>query len=126
MPALYIVLEEKIPGVDAVGLEGRALSKYSNELDALAKQAGVKPLLSFFSVGKDEAMEFFDEVEVVERGIKIPDQQWFSAEDGLTTISALLPAVAENSALTRELEEFQQVLQAARDRRLRWHMAIDY
>jgi hypothetical protein len=126
MPAFYIVLEEKTPGVDPVGLEGRALSKHSTELDALAKRAGVKPLLSFFSVEKDEAAEFLDAAAMAQLGIEIPDKQWFSAEDGLATISALLAAVAADSAITRELREFQQVLEAARDRRIRWHLAIDY
>ncbi len=41
MPAFYIMLQEKIPGVDATGIEGRALCKHSDELEALARQAGV-------------------------------------------------------------------------------------
>lgn len=54
MPAFYIVLQEKIPGVDATGLEGRALSKHSDSLQTLANQAGVKPLTWFFFVDKSE------------------------------------------------------------------------
>jgi len=54
MPAFYIVLQEKIPGVDAAGLEGRALSKHSEMLEALAKQTGVVSLMELFSASKEE------------------------------------------------------------------------
>jgi hypothetical protein len=131
MPAFYIVLQETIPGVDATGLEGRALSKHTDKLDSLAKEAHVQPLLSFFSVNTEEAMAFFNAHEVAPQGIQIPDEQWFSAEEGLNTITVLLKSVglmaaAERLALAKELTDFQQVLEAAQVRNVRWHLAIDY
>lgn len=131
MPAFYIVLQEKIPGVDALSLEGRAVSKHSDKLEMLAKQAGVKPVTSFFSVNRDEALGLLGVNEASRPDIPIPDEQWFTPEEGLLTVDALLKTLAgepsaENSALARELAEFQQVLQAARSRNIRWHLAIDY
>jgi hypothetical protein len=38
MPAYSIVLQEKIPGVDATDLEGRALSQHSEKLEAPMKK----------------------------------------------------------------------------------------
>jgi hypothetical protein len=131
MPAYYIVLQQKIPGVDATGLEGRALSKYNSEIETLAKRAGVIPLLSFFSATAEDVMGLLgDEGEGQER-IPIPEEQWFPAEEGLKIIAALLQSLADTpqpqgSRLTAELTEFRQVLQAARSQNIRWHLAIDY
>jgi hypothetical protein len=131
MPAYYIVLQRKILGVDATGLQGHALSKYNNKLEALAKQAGVKPLLSFFSATPEDVMGLLDDNGEGQEPIPLPEEQWFPAEEGLTTIAALLQSLAETpqpegSRLTAELTEFQQVLQAARSQNICWHLAIDY
>lgn len=128
MPAFYIVLEEKIPGVDAVGLEGRALSRHSDSLQALANEAGVKPLTSFFSIDKSEVEGLLGEA-VGE--IEIPDKQWFPAAEGVRTILALLNAVGaqkppDTEKLMNELQEFKNVLDAAHARNIRWHLGIDY
>jgi hypothetical protein len=129
MPAFYIVLEEKIPGVDAVGLEGRALSKHSDSLQALANEAGVTPLTSFFSVDKSEVEGLLG--DALGAGIEIPDKPWFPAAEGLRTISALLTAVGsrntpESEKLMNELKEFKNVLDAAQARNVGWHLGIDY
>jgi hypothetical protein len=131
MPAFYIVLQEKIPGVDATGMEGRALSKHSETLEGLAKQASVKPLLSFFSANPEEASGLLDEGGVGQPDVAIPDEQWFQADEGLATIAALLLSLAaapsaEALAMARELVQFQHVLKAARSRNIRWHLGIDY
>jgi hypothetical protein len=128
MPAFYITLQEKIPGVDATVLEGHALSKHNGKLEALAKQTGVIPLMNFFSADKEEVAGLVGESGAT---VKIPEEKWFPAEDGLGTIAALLraladPRSAEDSALSAELKEFQDVLLAARSRNIRWHLGIDY
>jgi hypothetical protein len=128
MPAFYIVLQEKIPGVDAAGLDNFALSKHSDKLETLAKQADVTPLLNFFSADPEEMAGLLGEHGA---GAKIPEEKWFSPEDGLQTIGALLQSLAntpstEGATLEVELKEFQRVLQAARSRNIRWHLAIDY
>jgi hypothetical protein len=128
LPAFYIVLQEKIPGVDATGLEGRALCKHSDNLQAIANQAGVKPLTSFFSIDKSEVEGLLGDEEA---GIEIPDKQFFPAADGLHTIAALLAAVAaqktpDHEKLTNELREFKDVLSAAQARNVGWHLGIDY
>jgi hypothetical protein len=127
MPAFYIVLQKKISGFDGTALEGRALSKHSAQIDTLAKKAGVSPLINFFSADADEIADLVEEPNPAAR---IPNEKWFSADEGLKTIAALLKSLkaksAENSALMRELNEFQRVLEAAESRNIRWHLAIDY
>jgi hypothetical protein len=128
MPAFYIMLQEKIPGVDATGIEGRALCKHSDELEALARQAGVVSLMNFFSVSGEEMNEFLEDHG---NEVSLPEERWFTAAEGLKTVTALRAALAnvpsrENSALAAELATFQQVLQAAQSRNIRWHLGIDY
>jgi len=128
MPAFYLMLQEKIPGVDATGLEGRALSKHSKKLEAMAKRAGVTSLMNLFSSSEEEMAGFLEDHGTE---VNLPEEKWFTADEGLKTITALLGALAdapssENSALTTELAQFQQVLQAARSRNIRWHLGIDY
>jgi hypothetical protein len=130
MPAFYIVLQESIPGVDAIGLEGRALSKYSTRLEALAKQAGVRSLFDFFSANPKELAGFLEDHPEKET-VTIPEERWFLAEEGLKTISALLKSLVEvppaaTSKVAKELKQFQHVLEVARSRHIRWHLGIDY
>jgi hypothetical protein len=130
LPAFYIVLQEKIPGVDSIGLEGRALCKHIDSLQAIVNQTGVKPLTSFLSFDKSEVEGLLGDTPE-KAGIEIPDKQYFPAADGLHTIAALLAAVAaqktpDQEKLTNELREFKDVLSAAQARNVGWHLGIDY
>jgi len=93
MPAYYIVLQEKIPGIDAIGLEGHALSRYGDQLETLATQAGVLSLMSFFSANEDDMVGALGD-DTAEKLGPIPDEQWFSAEEGVRTIEALRAELA--------------------------------
>jgi hypothetical protein len=94
MPALYIVLQQEIASVNSV-VDNHALSKHSHQLETLAEQAGVKPLMSFFSVNPEEAARFLGDHEGTKREIQIPEEQWFAAEEGLNTIEALLRSLGD-------------------------------
>src|SRR6266478_4355401 len=91
MPSYYIVLEKTIPNFD-VYVNGNMLAKESDALERLAKKIGVRPLLSFCSVSPEEVTSVAgDEGETIERlGGKAPREQWFNAEDGLTTVRKLM------------------------------------
>ncbi|HXH02700.1 MAG TPA: hypothetical protein VNN09_05200 [Candidatus Competibacteraceae bacterium] len=58
--ALYAVLEQELPGMNAAILDGKALARASEELYALAERLGVLPLAAFFSAG-DEVLDFLDD-----------------------------------------------------------------
>ena len=123
--ALYIALEEKIPDLDTM-IDGKMLSKAEKHLAKAAKRLGVRPLMEFFSTSADEAADLLgDDVA----GIDIPAAQWFSAEEGLKTIDALLPEVErspELRAATDDLLGCQRVLREAHKHGVRWHLAIDF
>lgn len=130
MAAFYIVLQEEIPGVDAIGLEGRALCKHNARIEALAKGADTKPLGNFFSVSRDELLGLMDG-DPTRESTKAAEETWFPAEEGLRTVDTLLKALAEQSApenptLVKELMEFHGVLESAKTQNVRWHLGIEY
>lgn len=130
MPSLYIVLEKEIPEVDAY-VNGSFLSKYNDVLTSLAKRAGVETLMSFFSASKDELAAFAGDHGVLSGKAKIPDEQWFAADDGLRTVNALLrnletARLPQSDRIASELREFATLLELAKDHGVRWHLAVDY
>src|SRR6266568_5054971 len=121
--ALYITLEKKIPDVDTM-IDGKMLSKAEKHLAKAAKRLGVRPLMEFFSTSADEAADLLgDDVA----GIVIPAAKWFSAEEGLKTVDALL-AEADNSPELRAAKDdllgCQRVLREAQQHGVRWHLAF--
>lgn len=123
MPALYIVTEKEIPGFDPY-VNGKALSKASDELDLLALAANVRPLMNFFSISPDDAAAILDEAGDEE--LLITAEQWFSPEEGLVTVRALLASGDLPHGVKEDLDEFETVLETLRKNSVRWHLAVDY
>ena len=123
--ALYIALEKTLPDVDTL-IDGKMLSNAEKPLAKAAKRLAVRPLMDFFSTSADEAADLLgDEVA----GIDIPAAQWFSAEEGLKTVDALLAALdasPELSTTKNDLLGCQRVLREAQKHGVRWHLAIDF
>ena len=123
--ALYIVLENRIPDVDPA-IDGKMLSKYEKQLATAAKRLGVRSLMEFFSTNADEAEAFLGEDGA---GIDIPDAQWFSADEGLKTVDALLSEVNVSPVLkaaTDDLLGCQRLLREAKKHEIKWRFAIDF
>ncbi|VTT97517.1 Uncharacterized protein OS=Acidobacterium capsulatum (strain ATCC 51196 / DSM 11244 / JCM 7670) GN=ACP_0151 PE=4 SV=1 [Gemmataceae bacterium] len=128
--ALYIVAEREVPDVDTqVG--GKALGR-SNNLDRLAVRAGVRPLMDYFSTDREQAAAHIEELGE-EPPTDIPEEAWFSAEDGLITVRGLLrhleanpTAISDAAEVAGELREFEGVLVGLAAAGVRWHLAVDY
>ncbi len=123
--ALYIVLEQKIPDLDPM-IDGKMLSKAEKPLAKAAKRLGVRPLMEFFSTSADEAADLLGEDAA---GIDIPGTEWFSAEEGLKTVDALLAEIDSSAELRSAKEDLlgcQRVLREAQKHGVRWHLAIDF
>jgi hypothetical protein len=123
--ALYIALEREIPGLDSVS-DGKMLSKAEKHLAEAAKRLGVRPLMDFFSISTDEAANLLGN-DIV--GMDIPAAKWFTAEQGLMTVDALLAETNSSvdlQAARDDLFECQRVLREAQKQGVRWHLAIDF
>ena len=65
---------------------------------------------------------------------KLPANQWYSPEDGLKTVRALLMNLeadpqqlgTEGEQVLSELLEYAHVLEKTMDRKLRWHLAVSW
>jgi hypothetical protein len=129
--AFYIVVDSPDPGFETF-VSGKALSRADAAVEAAALKAGVTPLREFFRVSGDDMAELAEEFgEETEGEGPPPEGQWFAASDGLRTIKALLAGLqsdplALGDGVREDLLEFEAVLQQAKDRELRWHLAVDY
>jgi hypothetical protein len=130
--ALYIVLERQIPGFDH-HVNGNALGRAGKLLDVLAKKAGTKPLMQFFSASPEEVSEFAASHGRAseENATVFPPERWFSAEEGLVAVRALKETARTEridnlDKVIADLDEFERVLIGAKEHRVGWHLAVDF
>jgi len=131
---MYIVVEGEDPGFD-IFVNGRALARYEDALERVALRIGVRPLIEFFSADENSMSLLIEEgagnPDLMRR---LPPPQWYSAGDGLTTVQALVAALAddpqqlgtEGPQVLSELEEYQRVLAKTMHAGLRWHLAVSW
>jgi len=131
---MYIVVEGEDPGYD-IFVNGHALARNEDALEKLATRLRVKPLLEFFSADENTMALLLEEGAGDPEWAKtLPPPQWFSAEDGLTTVRALLAHLRDNPTtlgsetgpVATELAEFATVLEKTVRRNLRWQLAVSW
>ena len=128
--AWYVVLEREIAGVDA-RVNGKALGRAGKVLEMLAKELGVVPLMQFYSAAPEELAGFADEHGIDGTRIKMTQEKWFEAEDGLRSVRGLIRAgerkgVVGSDPIVDDLRAFEKVLERAKEAGVRWHLAVDY
>lgn len=132
--SMYIVVQGEDPGFDTF-VNGRSLARHEDALEKLALRLGVRPLIEFFSADEN-SMSLLIEEGAGNRELlhRLPPPQWYSAEDGLVTVEALVNALkhepqqlgTEGELVLSELLEYKKVLQKTRDRQMRWHLAVSW
>jgi hypothetical protein len=116
----YIVLEKEIDGLDLL-MDGKKLSRHIEALDAAARELGVRPLSGFFSMDGDALADVIGEDA---DDIELPAMEQFSAQEGLTTVRALLSTKEAQPAI-EDLVACERILAAAAKHGSRWHFQID-
>lgn len=131
---MYIVVEGEDPGFDTF-VNGRSLARHEDALEKLALRQSVRPLIEFFSADENSMALLIEEgagdQELLRR---LPPPQWYSPSDGLKTVQALLQALqddpqqlgTEGKQVISELKEYQEVLEKASERKMRWHLAVSW
>jgi hypothetical protein len=131
---MYIVVEGDDPGFDTF-VNGRSLAQHEDALERLALRLGVCPLIEFFSADENSMSLLIEEgagnPDLIHR---LPPPQWYTPQDGLNTINAMLQALeedprqlgSESEHILSELLDYAKVLKKALDRDLRWHLAISW
>jgi hypothetical protein len=132
--SMYIVVEGEDPGYN-IYVNGRTLARYESAVEKLALDLGVKPLLEFFSADENSMALLIEEGGGNPALMKrLPPPQWYSAEDGLRTVEALVAALdedpqqlgSEGREVLAELREYEAVLRKTVERGLRWHLAVSW
>lgn len=131
---MYIVVEGEDPGFDTF-VNGRSLARHEDALEKLALALKVRPLIDFFSADENSMALLIEEgagdQELLRR---LPPPQWYSPAEGLQTVEALVEALrddpqqlgTEGKQVISELKEYAEVLAKARDRQMRWHLAVSW
>lgn len=131
---MYIVIEGEDPGFDTF-VNGRSLARHEDALEKLALNLGVRPLIEFFSADENSMALLIEEGAGDQELLrKLPPPQWYAPADGLKTVQALLQALrddpqqlgTEGKQVLSELREYAEVLEKARDREMRWHLAVSW
>jgi hypothetical protein len=131
--ALYVALEQEIPGFDASSVSGKFLAKAQKKLDSIAKRLGLQPLEAFISTNPDDVLDFLEGEGGVPEGMEIPAEEWFEPVEGQKTVRGLLdhlrhhPTSVRNPAdVSADLEDIEAMLAAAAKRGVRFHLAVDF
>jgi hypothetical protein len=142
--ALFIVADRSVDEMD-IFVNGKALAhcrpagakdrggrQADRHLETLARQAGVRPLMEFFSASPEDILALFSEQDEEPPEVELPPEQWFSPDEGLTTVRGLLAyleihpdAAAEVDRLIEDLREFEEVLVGLNAAGAKWHLAVD-
>lgn len=117
-------------------MDGKALARVEEDvLEQLAQRANVKPLMQFFSMPQGEWDDYVDDIKDLLDEDEVFDPQeltWFSADEGLKTVLALIAEIdktpqllAEPEAVIDDLESMAAILTRLAEHGIRWHLAID-
>jgi hypothetical protein len=119
----YLSLRHGTPGKNAVF---DSLPDTFEELDQLAKQAGVQPLTSFVAYSAEQLADLFVEEAQTDRAA----EQWFEPCDGRKTVDALLDRLIrandeEDNLVITELKALGQALKAAEQQADKFRLLIE-
>ena len=113
-------------------MDGKALASVEEDvLDQLAQRANVTPLMQFFSMPQGEWDDYVDDIKDLLDEDEVFDPQelaWFSADDGLKTVLALIAEIdktpqllAQAEAVIDDLESMAAILTRLAEHGIRWH-----
>ena len=133
--AFFIVLDKENPGFNTM-VNGKFLSRDSKRLAKIAQSLGIRQLEDYVSYAPDEARALMEELGAESEraeATKLPEQQWFEAQEGLDLVAKLTDHVRANpKAVTNakgvlaDLKEYKEVLEKARAVGARWNLQVDF
>lgn len=129
--AFFIVLEKTDVDFDTF-VNGKFLSKDSEQLEKIASNLDLPTLEDYVSYSPDEAQATIAEFGGTEE-VTLPDQKWFAPQEGLDYTSKLAEHIRANpsvvndaNAILSELQEFKNLFEKAKAIGTRWHLRVDF
>lgn len=127
--AYYIELDIDEPDFDTE-VDGKALARNSDRIEALCEQLGLTPLQAFMGMSGDDIADLLD--EDIDQAEAI-EETWFTPDAGLAVVNALSAhiranpdAVTHTKGVLEDLAGYAEVLQQASAVGARWHLALDF
>ena len=129
---VFIETKKKIRGFDPF-VNGKAVGRADEaEIEAICAAAGVNSLWGYVSQDRDELAEFL-EGEGMEAEGGPEAEEWFEPEEGLSFVEKLSgylkahPDSIKNSAgILADLEEYEKVFAVLKQKKVKWHFAVDF
>ena len=131
--AWYISAEREVAGLNTF-VDGKAIAHADEKwLTGIMKKLNIKPIMDFFSANPEELADLFGDFgEETGEMPTMPEEEWFSAEEGLATIKPLLDYLGKHKGevenqdyIVRDLEEYQRILEVLATEGVGWHLSID-
>lgn len=126
--AYYIELDND--DLDVNNIDGKAVAKAMDNLNALAKSIGVTPLEDFMGQSMDDICDMLGE-DIKEYGVD-GVASWFEPKEGIAVLERLIGELRTNpqqvkaaTAVIEDLESYVAALRTAEECGAKWHLAID-
>ena len=141
--AYFVVLNIDDPGFDST-VDGKALSRHSAQVDAIATKLGFKSLNEYCSLSQVDARAMMADLMALEDEYnlpsnaeetlaKMPPEVWYDADHGIDyakqvadRIREVRVSVRDAEAILCDLDTMLTVLLQAKDRELKWHLHVDF
>jgi len=125
--ALFVTFDRSIPDVEEWNMCGKTLAHNLDALDKVANRLHLQSLTEMISVSAEDLEDLLDE--------PVPDfleEQWFSPQLGLATVTALSAFVEDNAdqfdqspQLLEDLAAIKHYLELAEQHDLQFHLMVD-
>jgi hypothetical protein len=130
--AYYIVLDVPEPGFDTF-VNGKFLSRNSATLNRICQDLGLREFDDYVSVDPEYAKATIEENGGDPSSFDLPEEQWFSAREGIEFVSRLSSYIEahsdsiENSEkILSDLQEYIQLFGRAESIQAKWHLDVDF
>ena len=128
--AYYLTTEADIDGFDPTDFGGKAPAKADDYLEkTVCKPLGLRALVDFFG---DDPRDLLGDEEFEDVPEDTLGELWFDAAEGLPTVDAMLAHLRQHPGVIplqemaeAELAQVKAVLEACRERGIRWHLSMD-
>ena len=126
--AYYIVLDNDEPGFDAF-VNGKFVAKEATKLDVICNKLGIRKFDDFLTMSEDDISDMLgEEVELPEG----EEEQWFTADEGIAFVNALITHLKENpkdvknpEGVLEDLAEYADIFEKAKNVGANWHLNMD-
>ena len=126
--AFCVVFKKAVPPYRTLGGDNIALVSGYDKLDALAEKKGLRTLGSFLSADPED---FADMMEMDAAELELPPEEWFSPNDGLAAVQALIAylrdqpkALKKSKEMLAELQQVATELAAGKRAKVKFHFSL--